>query len=120
MGNERCEQRLIWSLEVQFMLFLPFSSASYCEEWGKSKNECQQQGFLAAGIRFCSRLSALTQALAGEDTEDFAQQTLIVAFFIQIINLNIIERIAWVRTWLLIPVWGRTLFLPCLWLLHWS
>lgn len=65
-------------------------------------------------------LSALVQALAGEDTEDLAQQTLIVAFFVQVVNLNVLKGVAWIGTWLLVPVWSRALFLPSLRLLQWS
>ena len=66
----------------------------------------------AAGVGSLIHLSALPQALAGKDTEYLAQQTLIVPFFVQVVYFNIIEGVAWIGTWLLIPVWSRTLFLP--------
>ena len=86
---------------------------------GKSKNEYQQQVSAAGMVLLCG-LETLVQSLAGEDTEYLAQQPLIVAFFIQVVNLDVIEGIARIRVRLLIPVWSRTLFLPRLWLLHWA
>jgi hypothetical protein len=73
---------------------------------------------LVLGNDWPTTLSALVQALASEDTEDLAQYALIVAFFVQVIYLNVIEGVAWIGTWLLIPVGGRALFLSRLWLLQ--
>jgi hypothetical protein len=100
-----------------FAVSLPFPVHHTARVWEKAKKEYQQQ-VSAAGIGLLCGLEALVQTLASEDTEYLAQQTLIVAFFIQVVNFDVIEGIAWIRLRLLIPVWRRTLFLPCLWLLH--